>query len=71
MMVFCNGEGIELAADATLADALSSYLDVSDTPAPKGLAVACNGDVVPRPHWSQRQLVEGDRLDLFTAVAGG
>ncbi|WP_394171645.1 sulfur carrier protein ThiS [Saccharospirillum alexandrii] len=71
MKIFCNGEGFELAADATLAEALSSYLEVRDAPAPKGLAVACNGDVVPRPLWSQRQLAEGDRLDLFSAVAGG
>mgnify|MGYP001627866387 FL=1 len=71
MMIICNGEGFELPANATLADALSIYLGDSETPAPKGLAVACNGDVVPRPLWSQRQLAEGDRLDLFSAVAGG
>ena len=71
MMIFCNSEGIEVAADATLADALASYLEASEGPTPKGLAVACNGEVVPHPLWSQRPLADGDRLDLFSAVAGG
>lgn len=71
MMIICNGEGFELPANATLADALSIYLEDSETPASRGLAVACNGDVVPRSLWSQRPLTDGDRLDLFSAVAGG
>lgn len=36
-----------------------------------GLAVAINGDVVPRGRWGDWPLNEGDRLDVFHAVAGG
>lgn len=71
MNILCNGDHLDIAAEATLEEALSCYLDPAETPTPKGLAVACNGEVVPRPQWSTRHLAEGDRLDLFSAVAGG
>jgi sulfur carrier protein len=68
MKIVCNGHGLEVPAESTLQQALSVYLDGVD---PKAMAVACNGDVVPQSQWSHRPLAEGDRLDLFTAVAGG
>ena len=36
-----------------------------------GMAVALNGEVVPRGQWADTPLNEGDRLDVFHAVAGG
>lgn len=36
-----------------------------------GLAVALNGDVIPRERWTECQLADGDRVDVFHAVAGG
>ncbi len=71
MNILCNGDRLEVATGSTLELALSIYLDAAETPPRKGLAVACNGEVVPRPQWSQQHLAEGDRLDLFSAVAGG
>jgi sulfur carrier protein len=68
MKIVCNGEGLTVPAESTLKDVLSAYLDGEE---PKAMAVACNGDVVPQAQWSHRSLSEGDRLDLFTAVAGG
>ena len=35
-----------------------------------GVAVAVNGDVVPRSGWD-RDLAEGDAVDILTAVQGG
>jgi sulfur carrier protein len=38
---------------------------------PKGVAVARNGEVVPKSHWGDTRLVLGDRIEIVTAVAGG
>jgi sulfur carrier protein len=36
-----------------------------------GIAVAVNGEVVPRGSWSDTALAAGDRVELVTAVQGG
>jgi sulfur carrier protein len=36
-----------------------------------GIAVALNGEVVPRGSWSTTVLAAGDRVELVTAVQGG
>jgi len=35
------------------------------------LAVAHNGEVIPRGGWPELVLREGDRVDVLTAVQGG
>lgn len=40
------------------------------TSATQGVAVALNGDVVPRSAWD-RALTDGDAVDVLTAVQGG
>jgi len=40
-------------------------------PSPKGVAVARNGEVVPKSRWGDTHLVPGDRIEIVTAVAGG
>lgn len=37
----------------------------------RGVAVAINGEVVRRAHWPDRQLSDGDQVDVLTAVQGG
>jgi sulfur carrier protein len=37
----------------------------------KGVAVALNGDVVPRSAWPATRPAEGDRIEVLTAVQGG
>ncbi|MEX0622667.1 sulfur carrier protein ThiS [Saccharospirillum sp.] len=71
MKILCNGDHLEVASETTLDVALSDYLNSPGAAAQGGLAVACNGEVVPRHQWSHWLLAEGDRLELFTAVAGG
>lgn len=71
MNILCNGDRLSIATGATLEQVLSSYLNTAGASPAKGMAVACNGEVIPRHQWSQRPLAEGDRLDLFSAVAGG
>jgi sulfur carrier protein len=45
---------------------------VADSGAPTtGVAVAVNGEVVPRTDWPLRALRPGDRVEIVTAVQGG
>lgn len=39
--------------------------------APRGVAVAINGEVVPRSAWAGRHLSPGDHVELLSAVQGG
>jgi sulfur carrier protein len=36
-----------------------------------GIAVAINGEVVPRREWSDRAVEPGDSIEIVTAVQGG
>ena len=38
---------------------------------PRGIAVALNGEVVPRTRWEATPLSPGDRVEIVTAAAGG
>lgn len=42
-----------------------------DHPAPLGVAVAVNGEVVPRSSWTTHALADGDAVEVVTAKAGG
>ncbi len=35
------------------------------------VAVACNGQVIPKSLWGNRKCVQGDHFELFSVVAGG
>ncbi len=37
----------------------------------EGLAVAVNGEVIPRAHWHSRALEAGDEVEIVGAVQGG
>lgn len=41
------------------------------TPARRGVAVAVNGEVVPRSGWADARLRDGDRVEILTAAQGG
>jgi sulfur carrier protein len=36
-----------------------------------GIAVAKNGEVVPRPRWPAERVADGDELEVVGAVQGG
>jgi sulfur carrier protein len=45
---------------------------VGDTTAlTSGIAVAVNGEVLPRSEWAATVLRDGDQLEVVTAVQGG
>jgi sulfur carrier protein len=41
------------------------------TTARRGVAVAVNGEVVPRSAWPVAHLRDGDRVEVLTAAQGG
>ena len=66
MKVQLNGSSQGLADDATVADAVATL-----TTASRGIAVAVNGEVVPRSAWNTTRLRDGDRVEVLTATQGG
>ncbi len=66
MWVWINGQRRELPGRACVADALA----VLGAPA-AGVAVAVDGEVVPRAQWSTRELTDGAAVEVLTAVQGG
>jgi len=64
--VWINGEQRELADGASVRDALA----VLGAPQ-NGVAVAVDGEVVPRAEWPSAELTDGARVEVLTAVQGG
>ncbi len=40
-------------------------------PQRRGIAIAVNGEVVPRTAWEQTAIQPGDRVEIVHALAGG
>jgi sulfur carrier protein len=64
--VVVNGRPWDGAERATVADLVDHWC-----PSPRGIAVARNGEVVPKSAWAQTRLDPGDRVEIVTAAAGG
>jgi sulfur carrier protein len=67
-VIVLNGEQCELGRDATVAAALDR-LGV-ETGA-RGVAVAVDGEVVPRAAWGSFALSDGARVEILKAMQGG
>ncbi len=68
MFVTINGERRELPDGATVETALEL---LSSAPGGRGVAVALDGEVVPRAAWTRTELSEGARVEVVAAVQGG
>lgn len=66
MELTVNGAGRTVPGGASVADLVR---DVA--PHQRGVAVAVNGEVVPRTGWPATQLRDGDRVEVLTAAQGG
>ncbi|RNM12153.1 sulfur carrier protein ThiS [Nocardioides pocheonensis] len=66
MTIVLNGS--THAGAATVADLIEVHLGAR---APRGVAVAVDGEVVPRDRWPRTQLDEGAVVEVVTAVQGG
>jgi sulfur carrier protein len=64
--VTVNGTALELADGATVAVLVAEHGGGHDR-----VAVARNGDVVPRSRWTATALAPGDRLEVLAPTAGG
>jgi sulfur carrier protein len=66
MTVVVNGEPQQLD-DVVTVDGLVDLLGLER----RGLAVAVNGEVVPRSTWPDRRVAEGDQVEILTIAQGG
>ena len=66
MVVVANGDEVEVADDATVADLLEQL-----GLAKRLIVVERNGEPVARNERATTRLAPGDRLELVRAVAGG
>ncbi len=64
--VSVNGEPWSGVAGTTVAGMVGTRC-----PSTRGVAVARNGEVVPKSRWDEEVLVDGDRIEIVTAAAGG
>jgi sulfur carrier protein len=62
-----NGEPVETGSPTISALLQERGLD----PRQPGIAVALNGEVIPRPLWDEHPLNDGDDLEVITAMQGG
>ncbi len=67
MRIELNGEPRELVDGATLADAVRES-GASSTD--RGVAVALDGEVVPRGEWEATPLAEGRKVEVLAAIQG-
>ena len=67
-MIFLNGNARDEGAGETVA-AILSALDLGMDA--RGVAVAVDGEVVPRAGWATFAIPEGARVEVLTAMQGG
>jgi sulfur carrier protein len=67
MKIELNGRAVEVAPQATVADAV----EASGAEARRGVAVAVEGEVVPRSEWESTPLRDGQQVEVLHAVQGG
>ncbi len=68
MTVLLNGEPRELATETALDQLLREQFPT--LPA-TGVAVALNGEVVPRGEWAETLVSAGDKIEVVHAIGGG
>ena len=66
-MIYVNGEPHERDG-ATITDLLA---DLGVEARARGVAVAVDGEVVPRAEWDERTVNEGQRVEALSAMQGG
>jgi sulfur carrier protein len=67
-VVVLNGEKRELPGEATV----EAAVNLAGAPAGgRGVAVALDGEVVPRGEWATTEVHDGQELEVLHAVQGG
>jgi sulfur carrier protein len=68
MELLINGQARTSQA-ATVHELLAEELEADHTR--RGIAVAVNGQVVPRGEWERAKISKGDRVEIVRALPGG
>jgi thiazole synthase len=68
MRIELNGDKVELPDQATVAAAVEA---AGGEPEASGVAVAVDGEVVPRSEWERTPLGEGQSVEVLAAIQGG
>lgn len=68
MRVVINGEAMEVAEGASVAD-VAATLEVDRRR--RGVAIAVDGEVVPRSELERTTLTDGARVEVVEAMQGG
>jgi sulfur carrier protein len=66
-VIYVNGAPHERDG-ATIAELLA---DLGVEAPARGVAVAVDGEVVPRAEWDDRRINEGERVEALSAMQGG
>src|SRR5215208_4796307 len=67
MQLIVNQQPFEFSSDALDVPTLLANRGVRED----SVALAVNGEVVPRRRWPSLRLIDGDRVELVKVVAGG
>ena len=68
MTITVNGEPREVPAGATVQALLAALPGAPDG---RGIAVALEGEVVPRAAWPRTEVPDGAHVEVVVAVQGG
>ena len=68
MTIELNGERIELRAGASVAELVERAGAGGDR---RGVAVAVDGEVVPRSAWDETVVSDGQKIEVVGAIQGG
>ena len=68
MTIELNGERIELRTGASVAELVERAGAGGDR---RGVAVAVDGEVVPRSAWERTECRDGQRIEVVGAIQGG
>jgi sulfur carrier protein len=66
--VRCNGDPVEIEEGATVQALLARIGVEADA---RGIAVAVDGEVVPRGRWPETPLQSDAQVEVVTAIQGG
>ena len=66
MRLTVNGGAREVVAGTSVLDLVALVADD-----PRGVAVALDGEVVPKSTWAATELLDGQTLEILKAVQGG
>jgi sulfur carrier protein len=68
MTIELNGEPVEVGVEATVATAIERLGAGGER---RGVAVAVDGEVVPRSAWAETPLSDGQKVEIVGAIQGG